>query len=161
MEEPHVNRAASPSVGALAVRLAGLPTLPIRQVEFEFEWSTVSAEPGETIWQFWWAKVIGTTPVLALSYLHHVATTHRSIDNPGDVLTSMLLAPLDGVSDPTITVHDMLAPLLAYRLVFAEHDSDGALGLGLVSPIPRPSRAAADAIGTQLTAAAAGGGRRS
>lgn len=149
---------ANESVHTLADRLLAQPTMPLRTVQFEFGWAVVTADPPDTLWQFWWAKIIGPAPVLALSYLHHISVTHTSVDAPADVLTSTLTGIDTNGSETvsTVTGVDMLAPLLAYRLAFVEHrrgEFDGALGLGLVSPIPRPSRDASDSIASQLAAA--------
>lgn len=148
---------STPSISQLATDIVTQPSLAVRTVSFEFEWGDVVAEPTETIWQFWWSKIIGPEPVLALAYLHHIAASHRTVDDLAEVLTSTL-TPIDR-SQLAVDLNaiDLLSPLIAYRLVFAERDRNGdgtALGLGLISPIPRPSRSSSDSITAQLEAAA-------
>lgn len=131
------------------------PQLKVQQVRFEFDGDVVTGEPYEVLWQFWWTKIFGAQPVMALTYLHHVATTHDIIDDPTDVLSSML-TPIDAGTSSGIAAVDMLVPLLSYRLAFAQNAGD-ELQLGLVYPIPRPGRAAHRTIEQQLTAATSGG----
>jgi hypothetical protein len=108
-----------------------------RQVRVDWPETVQTCLPHDMLVAYWWSRVIGCCPAVAVSYLHHVAVTAGSVDV--DRL-SALLTPIDGgsVLEPGSIVDewnviDNIVAAARYRLVLCtEHE------LLLPTLVPQP-----------------------